>query len=84
MLDYFQQQYSLLSQLSSSSKLDTAVTIPKIVVTSEIETIANQKNISSKIYYTFSMSVMFILYMASTIASLAFLEKDMNILIGLY
>ncbi|MGE7923789.1 ABC transporter permease [Viridibacillus arvi] len=79
MLDYFQQQFSLLSQLSSSSKLDAAVTIPKIVVASDIETIANQKNISSKIYYTFSMSVMFILYMASTIASLAFLEKDMNI-----
>ncbi|MGE7920489.1 ABC transporter permease [Viridibacillus sp. NPDC093762] len=79
MLDYFQQQYSLLTQLSSSSNLDAAVTIPKIVVASDIETIANQKSITSKIYYTFSMSVMFILYMASTIAGLAFLEKDMNI-----
>ncbi|KOO51643.1 ABC transporter permease [Viridibacillus arvi] len=79
MLDYFQQQYSLLTQLSSSSNLDAAVTIPKIVVASDIETLDNQKSISSKIYYTFSMSVMFILYMASTIASLAFLEKDMNI-----
>ncbi|ETT86693.1 ABC transporter permease [Viridibacillus sp. FSL R5-0477] len=79
MLDYFQQQYSLLTQLNNADQLDAKVTSPKIVVASDIETIANQKSISSKIYYTFSMSVMFILYMASTIASLAFLEKDMNI-----
>lgn len=79
MLDYFQQQYSLLTQLNNSNQLDGAVTIPKIEVASDIETIANQKSISAKNYYTFSMSVMFILYMASTIASLAFLEKNMNI-----
>ncbi|MBK3497050.1 ABC transporter permease [Viridibacillus sp. YIM B01967] len=79
MLDYFQQQYSLLTQLNNSKNFDAAVTIPKIEVASDIETIANQESITAKVYYTFSMSVMFILYMASTIASLAFLEKDMHI-----
>lgn len=78
-LDYYQNQYSLFTQLSKNNLLSENLTIPKAKITSDIKTVESQKQISSSVYYTFSMSVMFILYMASTMASQAFLEKNMHI-----
>ena len=46
---------------------------------SDIKTIASQEKITSSTYYTFSMAVMFILYLAGTLASQAFIEKDTHI-----
>lgn len=78
-LDYYQQQYSLASSLAQSGVPTNIDALPKMEITSDIRTIDSQQEITSSTYYTFSMTVMFILYIASTLASQAFVEKYFHI-----
>lgn len=78
-LDYYQQQYSLASSLAQSGVPTNIDSLPKMEITSDIRTIDSQQEITSSTYYTFSMTVMFILYIASTLASQAFVEKYFHI-----
>ncbi|WP_431027572.1 ABC transporter permease [Lysinibacillus sp. LZ02] len=78
-LDSYQYQYSLMTQLASNGYLSEETALPEIEIASSISTVNEQEPISTSAYYTFSMSVMFILYMAGTIASQAYLEKQMHI-----
>ena len=78
-LNHYQQQYSLFTHLGQNGLLNEEMSIPTTNIHSEIKTIAQQENISSSTYYTFSMAVMFILYIAGTLASQAFIEKNTHI-----
>lgn len=78
-LDYYQDQYTLFTLLGQSGLLLDELSLPSSEITSKIRTVDSQEGISSSVYYTFSMTVMFILYVASTIASQAFIEKQMHI-----
>ncbi len=78
-LDYYQYQYSLFTELAKNQLLTEEMTIPTLDITSNIKTVASKDPITSSTYYTFSMSVMFILFLAGTIASHAYLEKDSHI-----
>lgn len=78
-LDHYQKQYSIFTHLDQNGLLSGEMEIPTANISSEIKTIASQENISSSTYYTFSMAVMFILYIASTLASHAFIEKNTHI-----
>lgn len=78
-LNHYQQQYSLFTQLGQNGLLNEEMDIATTDIQSEIKTIASQENITSSTYYTFSMAVMFILYIAGTLASQAFIEKDTHI-----
>lgn len=78
-LKSFQYQYSLLAELRSKGLLTRDVILPKADISSSVQTVNQQEPVSTSVYYTFSMTVMFILYIAGTIASQAFLEKHMHI-----
>ncbi len=78
-LDYYQYQYSLFTELGKNRLLTEEMTVPTLELSSEIKTVASKEPITSSTYYTFSMSVMFILFLAGTMASQAFLEKDSHI-----
>ncbi|SOC21108.1 ABC-2 type transport system permease protein [Ureibacillus xyleni] len=78
-IDDFQHQYTLNKVLSENGLLSQGMIVPTPEISSTIKTIQSQGEITSKIYYTFSMAVMFILFIAGTIASQSFLEKDTHI-----
>lgn len=78
-LESFQYQYTLMAELSSKGLLTKDVIIPKADISSTVQTVNQQEPVSTSVYYTFSMTVMFILYIAGTISSQAFLEKHMHI-----
>ena len=78
-LDYYQYQHSLFSELGKNGLFSEEMTVPTLQLSSEIKTVSSKEPISSSTYYTFSMSVMFILFLAGTIASQAFIEKDSHI-----
>jgi len=78
-LESFQYQYTLMAELSSKGLLTQEVILPKADISSTVQTVNQQEPVSTSVYYTFSMTVMFILYIAGTIASQAFLEKHMHI-----
>ena len=78
-LNHYQQQYSLFTHLGQNGLLNEEMSYSNSTNSSEIKTIAQQENISSSTYYTFSMAVMFILYIAGTLASQAFIEKNTHI-----
>ena len=78
-LDAYQNQYTLMTELSSKGFINEDFTLPKANFSSSIQTINQQKPISTSAYYSFGMCVMFILYWAGTIAGQAFLEKYMHI-----
>ncbi|MBD8027746.1 ABC transporter permease [Ureibacillus sp. Re31] len=78
-LDYYQQQYSLVSSLAQNGVPMNMDALPKMEIASDTRTVDSQTEITSSTYYTFSMTVMFILYIASTLASQAFVEKYFHI-----
>lgn len=78
-LNTYQSQYSIMTQLTQNGLMSGDITLPEVEITSTIETLEMKEPITSSNYYTFSMSVMFILFMAGTISSQAFLEKNMHI-----
>ncbi|MFB7159857.1 ABC transporter permease [Lysinibacillus sp. NPDC056232] len=78
-LESFQYQYTLMAELSSKGLLTQDVKLPTADTSSTVQTVNQQEPVSTSVYYTFSMTVMFILYIAGTIASQAFLEKHMHI-----
>ena len=79
LMNDFQHQYTLNKALKENGLLSEGMVVPTPEITSTIQAIHSQGEISSKIYYTFSMAVMFILFTAGTIASHSFLEKDSHI-----
>lgn len=79
LINDFQHQYTLNKVLNENGLLLEGMIVPSPEITSTINTIQSKGEITSKIYYTFSMAVMFILFTAGTIASQAFLEKDSHI-----
>ncbi|RUL56985.1 ABC transporter permease [Lysinibacillus antri] len=78
-LDFYQQQYTFFTALAKNGFLSDEMTVPTPEIKSEIQTVDTETKINSSIYYTFSMSVMFILFIAGTIAGQSFLEKNMHI-----
>lgn len=78
-LNTYQSQYSVMTQLTQNGLMSGDITLPEVEITSTIKTLEMKEPITSSNYYTFSMSVMFILFMAGTISSQAFLEKNMHI-----
>ncbi len=78
-LDAYQDQFTLMTELSSKGYIHEDFILPTANFTSSIQTINQQEPISTSAYYSFGMSVMFILYTAGTIAGQAFLEKHMHI-----
>ncbi|CAM5212162.1 ABC-2 type transport system permease protein OS=Ureibacillus acetophenoni OX=614649 GN=SAMN05877842_102183 PE=4 SV=1 [Ureibacillus acetophenoni] len=78
-LDYYQYQFSLFSQLGKARLLTEQLTVPSIDLSSEIKTVESKQQISASTYYTFSMTVMFILFLAGSIASQSYIEKDSHI-----
>ncbi|HWL22922.1 MAG TPA: ABC transporter permease [Ureibacillus sp.] len=78
-LDFYQYQFSLFTELGKNGLLTEEMNVPTFELSSEIKSIASKEKITSSVYYTFSMSVMFILFLAGTVASQAYLEKDSHI-----
>lgn len=78
-LELFQQQYTLTALLAENNLLSRDSTLPSSEVASSIRSVNSLEETSSSVYYTFSMTVMFILYVAGTMASQSFIEKNMNI-----
>ncbi|UPW84435.1 ABC transporter permease [Lysinibacillus sp. Ag94] len=78
-LESFQYQYTLMAEFNSKGLLTQDVKLPTADFSSTVKTVNQQEPVSTSVYYTFSMTVMFILYIAGTLSSQAFLEKHMHI-----
>lgn len=78
-LESFQYQYTLMAELNAKGLLTQDVKLPTADFSSTVKTVNQQEPVSTSVYYTFSMTVMFILYIAGTLSSQAFLEKHMHI-----
>ncbi|WP_158582929.1 ABC transporter permease [Lysinibacillus yapensis] len=79
LLDLFQQQYTIHTLLGQNNLLTEDMDLASGEITSTIHSVDSTEKITASVYYTFSMTVMFILYVAGTIASQSFIEKSMNI-----
>lgn len=77
-VDFYQQQYTLQSELSEKGINIDNSTIPS-EISSSIRSVDSLEEVSSSVYYTFSMTVMFMLYVAGTLASQSFIEKNTHI-----
>ncbi|MFC7684698.1 ABC transporter permease [Ureibacillus sp. GCM10028918] len=78
-LDFYQQQFTLLSELGKNNLLSDKTTLPTKEIHSQIHSVDSLEEVSSSVYYTFSMTVMFMLYVAGTLASQSFIEKNTHI-----
>lgn len=78
-LDFYQQQYTLFSVMGQNNLLSEESALPSNEIKSAIRTVDSLEGVSSSVYYTFSMTVMFMLFVASTLASQSYLEKYMHI-----
>lgn len=78
-LDAYQTQFTMMTELASNGFIGDDFQLPTADFTSSVKTINQHEPVSTSAYYTFSMSVMFILYWASTMAGMAFLEKQHHI-----
>jgi ABC-2 type transport system permease protein len=75
-INEFQEQYSTFFALDKAGLLKGSFESTVMDIKGEIETVTKRKPINSFTYYTVGMSVMFVLYIASYIASYAFREKQ--------
>lgn len=78
-VDYFQQQYTLQSELSESNVRIDYTTLTSEKIHSTIRSVDSLEEVPSSVYYTFSMTVMFMLFIAGTLASQSFIEKNTHI-----
>lgn len=78
-VDYFQQQYTLQSELSGSNVGIDYTTLSSESIHSTIRSVDSLEEVPSSVYYTFSMTVMFMLFIAGTLASQSFIEKNTHI-----
>lgn len=78
-LDAYQSQFTIMTELASKGLIGDDFVLSATDFSSSVKTINQQEPVSTSAYYTFSMSVMFILYCASTMAGMAFLEKQQHI-----
>jgi ABC-2 type transport system permease protein len=75
----FQEQYSIFSALGKAGVISDSFELPVINVKGEMETVTKKEPMTASTYYTVGMSVMFVLYIASYIASYAFREKQSHV-----
>ncbi|QCR32872.1 ABC transporter permease [Lysinibacillus sp. SGAir0095] len=78
-LDFYQQQYTLFSELRKNNFIIDDNTLPSHEIRSTVRSVDSLEEVSSSVYYTFSMMVMFLLFVAGTLASQSFLEKYTHI-----
>ncbi|MEO4053102.1 ABC transporter permease [Solibacillus sp. CAU 1738] len=78
-LDSYQYQFTLMTELATKDFINEDISLPTANFSSSIQTINQQEPVSTSAYYSFSMSMMFILYWAGTLAGQAFLEKHFHI-----
>ncbi|KGR74589.1 ABC transporter permease [Ureibacillus sinduriensis] len=78
-IDYFQQQYTLQSELSESGVIIDHTALSSQKIHSTIRSVDSLEEVPSSVYYTFSMTVMFMLFIAGTLASQSFIEKNTHI-----
>ncbi|WP_391207286.1 ABC transporter permease [Psychrobacillus sp. L4] len=76
LIDSFQQQYSRMVLLGKSELLVNPMDVDII---SDIQTIDDRKPVGAKSYYTIGMSVMFVLFAASSASTLAYNEKRLHL-----
>lgn len=79
-IQQFQEQYTLMSALGKNGMLsDSSFSAPNIDIEGKIETVSKSKPINSFTYYTVGMGVMFVLYIASYMATFAYREKQTHV-----
>ncbi|MDN4493286.1 ABC transporter permease [Ureibacillus aquaedulcis] len=79
LVDYFQLQYTLQSELSENNIQINNTALPSAQINSTIRTVDSLEEVTSSVYYTFSMAVMFMLFVAGTLAGQSFIEKNTHI-----
>lgn len=74
----FQTQYSLHTVLGKNGLLEST-SLNNINIQGTIETVTNKKPITAMMYYSVGMCVMFVLFVASSIGTYAFREKELHV-----
>lgn len=75
----FQEQYSVWAALGKEGLLNEVRSMSSSNVSGSIETLTKKKPIGAFSYYAVGMSVMFVLFIASSISSGSFMEKKWNV-----
>jgi len=77
----FQEQYALSAALQEENMSMQAINQSDMMnnITITEESVDKRPIVSALTYYTFGMSTMFVFYVASSIASMAFLERDNHV-----
>lgn len=78
-LKQFQEQLTLGAFLGKSGIDSSAIQMDEEKITGEVSTIHQKSPVSTKGYYTVGMAVMNVLFIASTIGSISFLEKKTHV-----
>jgi ABC-2 type transport system permease protein len=75
----FQEQYSLGTTIGQAAGTSFSDNLGEIENYGNMKTVNDRKPLTSIAYYTVGMSVMFVLYVASSIGSFAYREKDWHV-----
>lgn len=75
MITVFQSQYSTLALIGQAGLLQREDDFQVEPVTATVKTVDQRKTIGAMAYYTVGMSVMFVLFTAASVGSLAYYEK---------
>lgn len=78
-IESFTQSVNFESAIAKVVEGKTITTASSVGDIGRVETISTRDPITTFQYYTIAMSVMFVLYVASTIASRAYVEKDQHV-----
>lgn len=73
MITVFQSQYSTLALIGQAGLLQNDFQVEPVTAT--VKTVDQRKTIGAMAYYTVGMSVMFVLFTAASVGSLAYYEK---------
>lgn len=76
LIETFQQQYSRMTLLGKNELLVEPIDVNII---SDIQTIDKRKPVGARAYYTIGMSVMFVLFAASSASTIAYREKQLHL-----
>jgi len=74
----FQNQYSMLTVLGKNGLLNDT-SISNLNIKGAIDTVSNREPLTAMMYYSVGMCVMFVLFVASNIGTLAFREKELHV-----
>ncbi|UAC49612.1 ABC transporter permease [Bacillus aquiflavi] len=78
-LESFQNQFSTLTVLGAAGLLHEIHFSQEKTFEGTIESVTKREPINATVYYTIGMSVMFVLYIASSIGTYAFQEKQLHV-----